>query len=38
MDDVELKLAAYRREAERHPEAWFAVGWLEAGRKKSVKR
>jgi len=37
-NDLHIASAAYRAHAAKHPAAWFAVGWLEAGKKKGVRR
>jgi inorganic triphosphatase YgiF len=37
-NDARIAVDAYRGVAERQPAAWFAVGWLEAGKDRSVKR
>jgi len=37
-NDLHIASAAYRAHAAKHPAAWFAVGWLEAGKKRGVKR
>jgi CHAD domain-containing protein len=37
-NDTRIASEAYRAAADRQPAAWFAVGWLEAGKDRCVKR